>query len=116
VFKQFTVFLSATILLFSCACNKIAVPEGVIAPENMTALLIDIQITEAALIEVQQSGRDVDKYQKVFYGYVFEKHNILEKDFELSISFYIRNLELLDKIYADVITGLSEKQILYDNK
>ncbi len=77
----------------------------------MTKILVDIQITESTLMHIQQNGMDANKYKKTLFDLVFKKYQIKKEDFEKSFTYYSKsNIQLLDKIYADVITSLSQKQ------
>jgi len=110
--KLLTLFF---LILFatSCSSNKEAIPGGIIEPAKMSEILTDMQIVESALMHIQQSGMNADKYKKTLYNLIFEKHKIKRESFEKSFKYYTKNnIQLLDKIYADVITSLSQKQSL----
>ena len=79
----------------------------------MTEILVDMQIVESALMHVQQNGMDANKYKKELYNLIFDKYKITKENYDKSFLYYSRNnIKLLDKIYADVITSLSQKQSL----
>ena len=106
----FSIFLSV-LFITSCSNNKDSVPAGYIEPSKMTEIFVDMQLVEAVLLHLQQKGTDANAYRKVLYDKIFEKHKIKKEDFDKSLNYYSRNnMKLLDKIYADVITSLSQKQ------
>ena len=112
LFSRLTfVLLFTTLYIVSCSTKKDVVPEGIIEPVKMTKILVDIQITESTLMHIQQNGMDANKYKKTLFDLVFKKYQIKKEDFEKSFTYYSKsNIQLLDKIYADVITSLSQKQ------
>ncbi|MDD3876579.1 MAG: DUF4296 domain-containing protein [Bacteroidales bacterium] len=97
-------------LLFSCSESN-EVPENILQPEKMVAVLTDFQIAESALTIIQQNGMDVEIYKNVFYEKIFMKHKINKQDYINSMNYYSVNLKLLDKIYEEVITELNKRQI-----
>lgn len=110
-----TIFASLILVLLisSCASKEDIIPVGIIEPAKMTKILVDMQIVESTLMHIQQNGMNADKYKKTLYNLVFKKYKISKKTFEKSFTYYsLNNLKLLDKIYANVITSLSQKQSL----
>lgn len=95
----------------SCSENEEVVPVGIIEPAKMTEIFVDMQITESVLLHIQQKGIQSNLYRKTLYDKIFEKYKITKSGFDSSFSYYTKNnVKLLDKIYAEVITSLNQKQ------
>jgi len=109
--RVFVFLIIPVFLLTSCSGATDAVPEGVIKPDKMTEIFVDMQITESVLVHVQQKGINANDYRKSLYDKIFEKHKISKSEFDSSFSYYSNNnIKLLDKIYAEVITSLNQHQ------
>ena len=109
--KITAVFLLFFLFLNSCSRKEPKIPDGIPSPELMTAILVDMQIAEATLLHIQQNNINAQKHKKHLYDLIFEKHQITKQAFDSSFTYYsTKNIKALDKIYADVITALSQKQ------
>jgi len=121
VSKKYFIFLTLTLftatLLMDCSSKNKPIPNEIIQPDKMTSILSDVQIIEATLLHIQQKGDNPNLYKKKLYLLLFEKHNISKKLFDESLNYYANNnIKALDKIYADVITALSQKQSIIINQ
>lgn len=82
-------------------------------PEQMTAIIVDIQLAESALMQMEQNSQNAGLYKKKVYDLLFEKHKTNREKFDSSLTYYsLHNVPKLDAIYADVITQLSQQQSL----
>ncbi len=111
-----TVFIiSLTFLLFfslvSCTKkveDKIKPPDDLIAREEMVDIIVDMHIFDAVMASEQKKGGKNVQYQKYYlYNSIMEKHNITRERFDESFKYYQHDFEVMDDIYADVITKLS---------
>jgi len=99
--------------LSSCSQKEVSIPEEVLKPEQMTAVIVDIQLAESALLQMEQNGQNAGLFKKRVYDLLFEKHKIKREKFDSSLSYYsLYNVPKLDAIYAEVITQLSQQQSL----
>ncbi|HEX7365486.1 MAG TPA: DUF4296 domain-containing protein [Pelobium sp.] len=98
-------------VLFYVACNQNNAPKGIIAKEKMLNVLLDMQLTDAALTLVYNS--DTMKMQaKSRYQYLFKKYGIDSATFTNSLKFYSEEPAQLDSMYSmisDSLTRLKEK-------
>lgn len=109
--NKYFVSLLLILSLLSCSKKEEKIPDNVVKPEQMTGLLVDMQLVEATLLHVQQSNQNASRYKKKLIDLVFEKHNISKAKYDSSLTYYTtKNIKALDKIYADVITELSQQQ------
>ena len=108
------VFFLAMFLLFSCApeqsLSEKKVPENIIQPDSMVAIIVDMQIDEAVLREMRRVGKYEENIAVNSFEKVFTKHNISKEKYEESIAYYEQNLEIYENIYERVITKLSQLQ------
>ena len=102
----FSVFL----ILISCSRSDEKIPASVLNANEMVLILIDLQLADAAvnLSNYGQSSFPTDK-EKLFET-IYDKHKITKKKFEESFAYYTAHPEKFEKIYDQVITGLSSKQ------
>lgn len=103
-------FVSGIFLLISCAAKEEKTPSSVLTKDNMIQLVIDIQLAEATinLSNYGQSNLPNDK-EKLFEA-IYKKHHTSKKIVEESFFYYTGHPEQFEKIYEEVITGLSKKQ------
>lgn len=103
--------LLAVILFTSCSSKKAEIPEGIIPKEKMIAIMIDVQEAESK-IQANDLSKN-DSTRAIAYGYynfIFKKHQTNSSAFKNSINYYVSHLDLFNKMYDEVITGLSKKQ------
>ncbi len=116
-FKFYTLIAAFSFLLLACNSKNKPIPKDIIQPEKMTLILSDVQIIEATLLHIQQKDENPNNYKKNLYDLLFLKHNITKELLDTSINYYANNnITALDKIYADVITNLSQKQSIINNQ
>ena len=99
-----------SMLLFSCSSSEVSIPSGILSRDQMVAVLTDVQVAEAAILYQNSRGNISESKAPEYYQYIFQKHHITEKQFRESFSFYVSQVELMDKIYEDVINEISKKQ------
>lgn len=100
------------IALLGASCNSIlnSKPSGTLSQKQMVDVLVDIHLTEATLKIADDSlTRLHDTTQiRIRFAQVFEKHDIDPDDFNTSLTYYLKHIEDLDKIYVEVINRLTE--------
>ena len=103
-------FLGIFFLFISCSGNQDKTPLNILNKDEMVAVLIDIQLADATvnLSKYGQSHFPGDKVK--LFDEIYSKHKITKKKFEESFVYYTDHPEKFQKIYAEVITGLSRKQ------
>lgn len=115
--KQFNLLFRILIVIFifqffiGCSSKKDETPPGIIPRDKMISILIDVQQAEAKIQTYNLNANDSTR--NIEYGYyhsIFKKHHIKSSEFETSFKYYSKNLELLNKMYDEVITGLSKHQ------
>lgn len=102
-------------LFFCFACSqKVDKPKDILSKYKMVAILIDIHIAEAEIIEKQYVHGDDSAnvaYQKDEKK-IFKKHKIDSLTYNRSFNYYAQNMNLLDEIYGIVVDSLSYRETL----
>lgn len=96
-------------LFFSCSEKKITIPENVINEKDMTSILSDIHIAQAAKNNsamTDSSGYTMSQYTNA----ILKNHNTTKDKFLSSLKFYSDNPEILRQVYDSVITSLSRME------
>ncbi len=93
------------LLLFAVSC-EVKMPEDIIQPEKMEAVLYDYHLVQAMSSEYSSSSYK----EKLFYRYVFDKHNISKEQFDSSLVWYNRYPKHMVRIYTSIEERL-EKEI-----
>ena len=109
--KSLLFLLPVFILMVSCSSNKNkATPENLLSKENMVSVMMDIQLADATInLSNYGQGNYPNDKQKLLTA-IYAQHKVTKKQFEESFSYYVEHPEEFQKIYDDVISGLSKKQ------
>lgn len=93
-------------LLLLVACARDRKPEGLLSEDEMVQILTDIHLAEGI---VSSFPIHFDS-SRILYPYleneVFEKHAVSDSVFRTSLEFYMRDLRVMDRIYARTIDSL----------
>ena len=104
--------ISVFILLSGCTHNikeSEPAPPDLIAKDQMVDILIDLRLMDAVLNSKQRIANDgFQDTLKFYYGSVMEKHGITRERFDKSITYYQRDLKVMDELYEEAITRLSK--------
>lgn len=100
------------IAVLGASCNSIlnSKPSALLSEEEMTGVLVDIHLTEAALKVANDSLARLNDTTniRILFANVFEKHDVDPDDFNSSLDYYLQHIDELDKIYVEVINRLTE--------
>lgn len=96
-------------LIFN-ACQKDKRPEGVLSPEELSKLMVEMYLAEARI-----SGKNMVKDSAMKYFVPFEeklkaKHGVSDSIMRMTYQYYISHSEELEKIYDSVIDTLSLRE------
>ena len=89
--------LSVLSLFVLCSC-EVKMPDYVMSPQKMEAFLYDYHMIQS------MTGRySSDDYkEKLYYSYIFKKHNIQKEQFDSSMQWYNRYPKHLRRIYENL--------------
>jgi hypothetical protein len=113
---RFLSFLILMLLLGACRQRDVmnGMPSNVLPRHKMIPLLVDIHLTEAALKLNPSTAKPNDNklYYSSAYSPVFIKHGTNPDQFNRSMQWYTRHINLLEEIYTEVITNLNTLEAL----
>lgn len=95
------------LLLFVAACSK--APSGVLSERKMKDVLVDMQLAEAVIGTNYKEYNDAEKKQALFRS-VFLKHGITQAEYDSSLVWYGRNLDVYMKVYDVVLAELNQRK------
>ena len=109
--KRIFLILTALVLV-QCAPAAEPEPANLLLPEKMTSILIQVHLAEARLEDARLPTDSAEAVFRQMQREIYQKHRVKEGDFNASYQYYLRNLSLLDKIYATVIDSLSARETM----
>lgn len=97
-------------LLFLGACIGSNVPDGIIKPDKMTNLMVDVHLVDGSIYDIDYSAPDsLYKYGINRYLNVFKNHRTDSLQFKKSMAYYSLHPEQLEEMYAEVTEILQAK-------
>ena len=105
-------FICLALLSVSCGNLLKSKPAGLLNKSQMTDILVDLHLTEATVKADDDSiSRLNDTLDlRTRYAEVFRKHNVTPDEFNTSLNYYIEQIDELDKIYAEVLSRITEME------
>lgn len=105
--------LLAGLALLSCSSQPDkTVPEGIISPDKMASIMVDINIVDA--MHNVNSIRSEYSTAQIYRG-VYEKHGITRKTFDSSMQYYARHHRKLASLYSQVKAELQKRENNLEN-
>lgn len=81
-----------------------------LSEKQMTALIREIQITEAALNYNRNLGKQAEGKKEFYYDLVFKNHQVTPEIFRDNLMEYSKKPEVLESIYDSVIATVTQMQ------
>ena len=103
--KYIILFFSGLLLMFSCK----KAPEGIIKPDAMANLLVQIHLADGAMAGIPQMPDSTYKYGMGRYLQIFKQFNTDSVQFRNSYAYYTRHPDNLVTIYDTVLRRLTYK-------
>ncbi len=98
--------------IFSVSCNSLlkSTPSGLLSESKMTDVLVDMHLTEATLRAANDSISRLNDTTdlRIRFSEVFRKNDVTPDEFNVSLNYYLEQIDVLDKIYSEVIIRLTE--------
>ena len=100
------------LIFFSCAptSQKDKIPADIISQDKMVNIMAEMHIAETMARNTIHLGDTNIQLVINYYDFIYQKNNVSEEKFKKSYDYYIKNPVLLDSVYSEIITKLSDKQ------
>ena len=104
-------------LILACCTHNNEIHEDLLMKDMFTAVLQDVHLAEGRYELQKKYGEEeannilLREYEKIFIRY-----NINEQDFENSLKYYAENPGILEEIYSDIISAISEERAISNHQ
>ena len=115
-----------SLFLFLYACSGDTIPDNIIKPDAMTALLTEVHLADGSMYNIMQLPDSLYKYGTGKYMKIFKNFHTDSVQFKNSMHYYTSRPDLLLTIFQNVTVNLKQKsdslnklnqqQIAKDNK
>lgn len=95
------------IMLICVAASCSRVPKNIISEKKMRAVLYDMQLAEG-LVETRHDIYQVSTEREEVYNAVFAKHRITQAEYDSSLVWYGKHMDLYVRIYRLVLKDVNE--------
>lgn len=89
------------------ACSK--VPGGILSEKKMQAIQLDMQLAES-MVSVHSKEYSEPAQKEALFESVFRKHGITEAQYDSSLIWYGKNLDIYMKVYDRMLAELNKRQ------
>ncbi len=110
VFNPILLISIITILFLTCGNRKLHVPEGILEPDELAPLLVELHLVDGSLHQYQSSQQLRKDSAYFLYPAVLQKYGISRAQFDSTILFYGKYPEKFSMIYDDVLEELSRRE------
>lgn len=109
-------YLSIILCLFACAPEKPQPPSDALTQSQMSDILTDMHLADAIASSRVGNADSTNQIAVNYRELIYKKYNTSNEKFMESFNFYKEHPMLMDSIYAEVITKLSNKETQYRGK
>lgn len=118
--KKFEIIFSVVLLFTVASCND-KHPDPPISIEQMSAITLDLHTAEyfSQYIKTATGTHALDKNMDslaVYYTGILKHYGMSLEDYQQAMDWYTDHPELLDSLYAHIITAASELKALHPEK
>lgn len=101
-------------------CSKTDVsdpPKGLISESKMVEVMTELQLADAAAnVRIPSDMPQREKQKNLYLQAILNKYQISSQDFWNSYQYYLEKTELMDTVYAQVLTRLDEQLKIEEEK
>lgn len=115
--KKFGPVIIGCSFLVACSGGKNKLPEGILQPDEMVSILVDVHLAEADAINRKVQPDSVKLILDKHYQSIFQIYKIEKTVFLQSFDYYSKRPEDFDRLYEKVIeqmTLLEEKKLHFN--
>ncbi len=89
------------------ACSSEGVPEGVLTQDQMVPIFLDVYLAEGKVNNLKVKRDSSLALFEIYEQLIFEKHNVSDSIYRLSMSYYYDHPDQLEMIYETVLDSLN---------
>jgi len=104
------------VILFGCSKKKTELPQGLLSRSEMVNLLIDVHLLEAKVQKLYLTKDSAAQVYEYFEKKLMEEHHVKDSIYNLSLNFYLQELDQFKIIYDEVVDSLLARQMAKDMK
>ena len=106
--KYIVLFFSAPFFLFACKYGH--TPDGILNPDKMIKVLVEVHIVDGSLSNIEMPiGDSLYKYASGRYLAMFKRMHTDSGQFRKSVKYYSENPAQLEEMYTKVLKILQDK-------
>lgn len=106
--KYIVLFFSS--LIFMCSCKYGRTPAGILKPDDMVKVLVEVHLVDASIVNINYPQQDSMYFYSISrYLQTFKRMRTDSAQFKRSLKFYAQRPEQLQDIYTDVVKILQDK-------
>ncbi|MCS6821591.1 MAG: DUF4296 domain-containing protein [Microscillaceae bacterium] len=101
-------------LIIALSCQpQIEIPKNILPKTKMVDILVDLHIAEAMVMEKNYASPD-SAYAtfQMMQSQILKWHQVDSLTYHQSYAFYLKDMKLLDEVYAAVVDSLSYKSAI----
>lgn len=102
--KYYLILFFLVGMIVSCSQR----PKDVLSPDQMRNVLIDMHVADG-IFETPAYRHTPTNEKSQYYAAILNKYGVTEAQFDSSVVWYTRNPDQFDKIYAQVVNQLEQK-------
>lgn len=96
--------------LIACGEEELPPPENLMPREQFVEVMVEVQLIEAVFNQNMIRSDEPRMRIARYYKETFERLGVDREDFEATHTWYHRNPDLLQEVYDEVISILSQRQ------
>lgn len=95
------------LIMMFMACSSEDVPEGVLTRDQMVPIFLDVYLAEGKVNNLKVKRDSSLALFEIYEQLIFEKHNVSDSIYRLSMSYYYDHPDQLEMIYETVLDSLN---------
>ncbi|MEQ1800164.1 MAG: DUF4296 domain-containing protein, partial [Lacibacter sp.] len=105
------IFIYCSIILLISCSDKNNIPEGVLSPKKMQAVLTDILVADVLNNDriLKDTSLKLPSENASYFLKIFQLHNTTRNEFNRSYNFYLKRPDLLKVITDSVSSDISRR-------
>ena len=98
------------IVLTLIGCKGSDRPDDVIEPEHMSAILLDVYLSETEFADLKMHRDTTLMLFDMYEEHIFQRHEVTEEQYRESLTYYYDHPDELDMVYETVMDSLTLRE------